>query len=233
MARPVRVLVVDDEPQMQRLLRTSLTAHDYEVVGAETAGAAIRQLQSGDLDLVILDLGLPDRSGLEVIQSVRSTSQIPIIVLSARGDDAAKVAAFDLGADDYVTKPFSMVELIARIRAALRHRFQEQGVTPVIRCGELSIDLVKRNVIMGDQGLSLTPIEYDLLATLLENTGKVLTHSFLLKKVWGDNRASDVQYLRVYVRSLRQKLQAASLRAPIIHTELGVGYRLMPFEPEG
>jgi two-component system KDP operon response regulator KdpE len=232
MARPVRVLVVDDEPQMQRLLRTSLAAHDYEVAGAETAGAAMRRIRSEDPDLIILDLGLPDRSGLDLIQTIRSTSQIPIIVLSARGDDAAKVASFELGADDYVTKPFSMVELIARIRAALRHRFQEQGVLPVLRCGELSIDLVKRNVLMGEQGLSLTPIEYDLLAVLLENTGKVLTHSFLLKKVWGDNRVSDVQYLRVYIRSLRQKLQAASLLAPIIHTELGVGYRLMPSEPE-
>jgi two-component system KDP operon response regulator KdpE len=217
---------------MQRLLRTSLAAHDYEVAGAETGGMAMRQIRSKDPDLVILDLGLPDRSGLELIETIRSTSQIPIIVLSARGDDAAKVASFELGADDYVTKPFSMVELIARIRAALRHRFQEQGVLPILRCGELSIDLVKRNVLMGEKGLSLTPTEYDLLALLLENAGKVLTHSFLLKKVWGDNRVSDVQYLRVYVRSLRQKLQVASHLAPIIHTELGIGYRLMPPEPE-
>lgn len=225
--RPIRILVVDDEPQIQRLLRTSLTAHDYDVEPAVTAGEAVRKLQTTSFDLVILDLGLPDQSGLDVLEATRVTSQIPIIILSARGDDDGKVKAFDMGADDYVTKPFSMAELIARIRAALRHRFQEQGTVPLVRCGDLTIDLAKRIVTIAGKPVSFTPIEYDLLSVLAEHAGKVLTHSFLLKKVWGEGNSGDVQYLRVYIRGLRQKIQEKPDSLPMIQTELGVGYRLV------
>jgi two-component system KDP operon response regulator KdpE len=225
--RPIRILVVDDEPQIQRLLRTSLGAHDYDVEPALTGEEASRKLRAGVFDLVILDLGLPDKSGLELLEAARVTSSVPIIVLSARGDDDGKVTAFELGADDYVTKPFSMAELLARIKAALRHRYQERGTLPVVRCGELAIDLTTRAVTLAGKPISLTPIEYDLLSLLAEHQGKALTHSFLLKKVWGDGNSGDVQYLRVYIRSLRQKLQEHPGAPPVIQTELGVGYRMM------
>jgi len=174
---------------------------------------------------VILDLGLPDRDGLDLLATIRQTSQVPVIVLSSRGDERGKVAAFDLGADDYVTKPFGMAELVARIRAALRHRLQVEGAEPVFHSGDLSVDLVRRIVRVKDEEVKLSPKEYDILRQLVLHAGKVLTHKHLLREVWGP-ATEDVQYLRIYIRQLRQKLEADPERPRLILTEAGVGYRL-------
>jgi two-component system, OmpR family, KDP operon response regulator KdpE len=221
----VTILVIDDEPPIRRLLRTSLTPQGYEVIEAETAAAGLAEIRRHAPDLVILDLGLPDRDGLEVIRTIRSTSALPIVVLSSRGDERGKVAAFELGADDYVTKPFGMAELVARIRAALRHRLQEQGEQPIFESGDLAVDLVRRIVRVKGEEVKLSPKEYDILRELVLHAGKVLTHKHLLREVWGP-AASDVQYLRIYIRQLRHKLEAEHDRPQLILTEAGVGYRL-------
>jgi two-component system, OmpR family, KDP operon response regulator KdpE len=226
MARRTTVLIVDDEPPIRRFLRTSLAAQDYEVVEAGNGAEAIRAMASAAPDLVILDLGLPDMNGTEVIRSIRGSSPVPIIVLSVRNDERGKVEALDLGADDYITKPFGMEELVARIRTALRHRFQEKGETPVFVAGDLSVDLVRRIVKRAGAEVKLSPKEYDLLRLLVENAGKVLTHRHLLAKVWGPAHTEDAQYLRVFIRSLRHKLEADPARPALILTEPGVGYRL-------
>jgi len=226
MARPVTVLVVDDEPPIRRFLRASLGASGYRVVEAEDATSASRLLATEKPDLVILDLGLPDRSGLELIGEVRKASAVPIVVLSARHDERSKVDALDLGADDYVSKPFGMDELMARLRAALRHAFQAQGELPVFVSGDLSVDLVRRQVMRGGQEIRLSPKEFDLLKHLVMHAGKVLTHRHLLREVWGPAQAEEVQYLRVFIRGLRQKLEPDPTRPTHILTELGVGYRL-------
>ncbi|MDB5397055.1 MAG: DNA-binding response regulator [Rhodospirillales bacterium] len=228
---PPKILVVDDEPQIRRMLKTSLVPQKFEVVEASTAGAALKRLATEDFDLVILDLGLPDRSGIEVIEEVRKTSSVPIIVLSVRGDEAGKVRALELGADDYMTKPFGMAELVTRIRVALRHRYQAQGTQPVLRAGDIAIDLVNRHVSRAGHEIKLSPTEYDILRLLAEHAGKILTHDFLLRKVWGDDKVDDVQYLRVYVRALRQKLGDKIGEADIIRTEMGIGYRLLAADP--
>jgi two-component system KDP operon response regulator KdpE len=225
-ANAVTILVVDDEPAIRRLLRTSLTAQGYLIVEAETASAALAEIKNYPPDVVILDLGLPDRDGLDVIAMVRQASAVPIIVLSSRGDERAKVEALELGADDYVTKPFGMAELVARIRAALRHRLQAQGEEPVFRSGDLAVDLVRRIVRVKDVETKLSPKEYDILRELVSHAGKVLTHKHLLREVWGP-ATSDVQYLRIYIRQLRQKLEPDPERPTLILTEPGVGYRLM------
>lgn len=230
-ANPPRVLVVDDEPQIRRMLRTSLVPQKFEVVEASTAVAALKRLDAEAFDLVILDLGLPDRSGIEVIEEVRKSSPVPIIVLSVRSDEAGKVKALELGADDYMTKPFGMAELVTRIRVALRHRYQAQGTQPVLRAGDLAIDLVNRHVSRAGHEIKLSPTEYDILRLLAEHAGKILTHDFLLRKVWGDDKVDDVQYLRVYVRALRQKLGDRVGEADIIRTEMGIGYRLIAADP--
>jgi two-component system KDP operon response regulator KdpE len=228
----VTVLVVDDEPPIRRLLRTSLSPQGYEIIEAETGAAALAEIRRREPDIVILDLGLPDRDGLEIIRTIRSTSALPIIVLSSRGDERGKVAAFELGADDYVTKPFGMAELVARIRAALRHRLQEQGEQPVFETGDLAVDLVRRIVRVKGAEVKLSPKEYDILRELVLHAGKVLTHKHLLREVWGP-ATSDVQYLRIYIRQLRAKLEAAPDHPVLILTEPGVGYRLQaPSEPE-
>jgi two-component system KDP operon response regulator KdpE len=227
---PPKILVVDDEPQIRRLLKTSLVPQKFEVVEASTAGAALKRLDAEEFDLVILDLGLPDRSGIEVIEEVRKTSSVPIIVLSVRSDEAGKVKALELGADDYITKPFGMAELVTRIRVALRHRYQAQGTQPLLKAGEIEIDLVNRHVSRAGHEIKLSPTEYDILRLLAEHAGKILTHDFLLRKVWGDDKADDVQYLRVYVRALRQKLGDKIGENEIIRTEMGVGYRLVANE---
>jgi len=220
-----RVLVVDDEPPIRRFLRTSLTSQGYQVLEAEDGLAARAVLQKNAVDVVVLDLGLPGLDGFEIIKQLReSGSALPIIVLSSRTDEAGKVRALDLGADDYVTKPFGMEELLARLRAALRHRLQQQGERPVFRVGELAVDLVRRVVMVRDQEVKLTPREYDLLRALVAHAGKVLTHRFLLREVWGTE--TDVAYLRIYIRTLRQKLEADPDRPQLILTEQGVGYRL-------
>ena len=226
MARQPTVLVVDDEPPIRRLLRTTLTAAGYRVAEAETAAAGLRSVAVEKPDLVILDLGLPDHSGIELIAEIRKASRVPIVVLSARHDEHAKVVALDLGADDYVAKPFGMAELMARLRAALRHAFQAQGELPVFASGDLAVDLVRRHVTRAGHEIKLSPKEFDLLRHLVMHAGKVLTHRQLLREVWGPAQADEVQYLRVFIRGLRQKLEPDPTRPTHILTELGVGYRL-------
>jgi len=224
-AGPLRVLVVDDEPAILRFLRAGLSGEGYVVLEAMTGQAALDQVRRKAADLVVLDLGLPDIDGLEVIRNLRGMgAALPIIVLSSREDEKAKVDALDLGADDYVTKPFGMDELQARIRAAQRHRLQQQGELPIFRCGELTVDLVRRIVTVRGQEVKFSPREYDLLRLLVANAGKVLTHNHILREVWGPN--TDVQYLRIYIRALRQKIEQDTERPHYILTETGVGYRL-------
>lgn len=223
-AAPLRVLVIDDEPPIRKLLRTGLAAHGYHVLEAPNGKAALEQLEASP-NLIILDLGLPDMRGHELLKAIRSRHEsVPIVILSSRDDEAGKVQALDLGADDYVTKPFGMDELLARMRAALRHQLQVHGERPVFRVGELSIDLVRRIVKVGDREVKLSPKEYDLLRVLAQHAGKVLTHKFLLHELWDD--LTDAQYLRVYVRQLRQKVEAEPERPQYILTETGIGYRL-------
>jgi two-component system KDP operon response regulator KdpE len=222
---PLRVLVVDDEPAIRRFLRTSLTAQDYLVLEAEDGKSALDMLKRNTVDVLVLDLGLPGADGFEIIRSLRDAgSALPIVVLSSRADEAGKVRALDLGADDYVTKPFGMEELLARIRAAVRHRLQQEGEKPVFRSGELGVDLVRRIVSVRGNEVKLTPREYDLLRLLVSHAGKVLTHKFILREVWGSE--ADVQYLRIYIRTLRQKLETDPQQPRLIATEQGVGYRL-------
>jgi two-component system, OmpR family, KDP operon response regulator KdpE len=223
-AAPPRVLVVDDEPPIRKLLRMGLSVHGYHVIEA-TNGKNALELLGKSPDIIILDLGLPDIQGHDLLRMIRGRNEaVPVIVLSSRGDEAGKVQALDLGADDYVTKPFGMDELVARIRAALRHQLQTHGERPVFRVGDLSVDLVRRVVKVGDKMVKLSPKEYDLLRVLVQHAGKVLTHKFLLTELWGD--LSDAQYLRVYVRQLRQKLEDDPEKPKYIHTETGIGYRL-------
>jgi two-component system KDP operon response regulator KdpE len=219
------VLIVDDEPAIRRLLRTSLGAQGYRTCEAETGAAALAAAASEKPDIILLDLGLPDMDGLDVIRALRAgATQIPIVVLSSRDDERGKVAALDLGADDYVTKPFGMNELVARLRTALRHRIQQEGAAPVFRTGDLMVDLVRRHVSLADQDVHLSPREYDILKLLVIHAGKVLTHRHILAKLWG--ASGDVQQLRVYVRQIRQKIEVAPDRPRYILTETGVGYRL-------
>lgn len=226
MAREIAVLVIDDEPPIRRFLRTTLGAAGYRVVEAEDTAGGLRSLAIEKPDLVILDLGLPDRSGIELIADIRRTSTVPILVLSARHDERTKVEALDLGADDYIGKPFGMAELMARLRAALRHAFQAQGESSVFVSGDLSVDLVRRRVTRAGGEVKLSPKEFDLLRHLVSHAGKVLTHRHLLREVWGPAQVDEVQYLRVFIRGLRQKLEPNPTRPTHILTELGVGYRL-------
>ena len=222
---PIRILVIDDEPPIRRLLRTGLSSQGYHVLEAPDGRAALDLLGREAPDLVILDLGLPDMKGHELLRVVRERHEtIPIVVLSSRGDEAGKVEAFDLGADDYVTKPFGMNELLARLRAALRHQLAVQGERPVFRAEELSVDLVRRIVRMAERDVKLSPKEYEVLRLMVLHAGKVLTHAHILREVWGSS--TDSQYLRVYVRQLRQKLEPDPERPRYILTETGVGYRL-------
>ena len=223
-AAPLRVLVVDDEPPIRKLLRMGLTAQGYHVVEAHNGKTALDLLGQAP-DLIILDLGLPDIEGHELLRTIRARNEsVPIVVLSSRGDEAGKVQALDFGADDYVTKPFGMDELLARMRAALRHQLQTHGERPVFRVGDLSVDLVRRIVKVGETEVKLSPKEYELLRVLVQHAGKVLTHKFLLGQLWDD--LTDAQYLRVYVRQLRQKIESDPERPQYILTETGIGYRL-------
>jgi len=222
---PLRVLVVDDEPAIRRFLRTSFVSQGHSVLEADSGHAAMTAFQRNAVDLVVLDLGLPELDGFQIIKNLRdSGSAVPIIVLSSRVDESGKVKALDLGADDYVTKPFGMDELLARIRTAVRHRLQQEGERPVFRTGDLTVDLVRRIVTAHDEEVKLTPREYDLLRLLVAHAGKVLTHKFILREVWGTE--TDVQYLRMYVRTLRQKIEIDPAQPKLILTEQGVGYRL-------
>jgi two-component system, OmpR family, KDP operon response regulator KdpE len=224
-SRATRVLVIDDEPPIRRLLRTSLVSQGFQVVEAANGREALEQIEQSAPDLVILDLGLPDIQGHELIRRLREQgSSVPILVLSSRIDETGKVEALDLGADDYITKPFGTDELFARIRAALRHRLQQQGERPVFSSGDLTVDLVRRIVQVRDAEVKLSPKEYDILRLLVAHAGKVLTHRYLLNEVWGGE--TDVQYLRIYIRQLRQKIEADPEQPQHIITETGVGYRL-------
>ena len=223
-AAPLKVLVVDDEPPIRKLLRMGLSTQGYEILEASNGKASL-DLLSQNPDLVILDLGLPDMQGLELLRMMRARNEaVPIVVLSSRGDEVGKVQALDLGADDYITKPFGMDELLARMRAALRHQLQVQGERPIFRTGDLSVDLVRRVVKVADREVKLSPKEYDLLRVLVQHAGKVLTHKFLLGELW--DSLTDAQYLRVYVRQLRQKIEADPERPHFVLTETGIGYRL-------
>ena len=223
-AAPLKILVVDDEPPIRKLLRMGLSTQGYEILEAPNGKASL-ELLAQKPNLIILDLGLPDMQGLELLRMMRARNEgVPIVVLSSRGDEVSKVQALDLGADDYVTKPFGMEELLARIRAALRHQLQVHGERPVFREGDLTVDLVRRLVKIGDKDVKLSPKEYELLRVLVQHAGKVLTHKFLLRELWND--LTDSQYLRVYVRQLRQKIEANPEQPQHILTETGIGYRL-------
>ena len=223
-APPLRVLVVDDEPPIRKLLRMGLGTEGYDVVEATNAKGALESLGQRT-DLVILDLGLPDMEGLDLLRRMRALNEaVPIVVLSSRAEEGAKVEALDHGADDYVTKPFGMNELLARIRTALRHRLQVHGERPVFRVGDLSVDLIRRVVRSGDKEIKLSPKEYDLLRLLVQHAGKVLTHKFLLTELW--DGLTDAQYLRVYVRQLRHKIEPEPERPRYVLTETGIGYRM-------
>ncbi|MGH2661144.1 MAG: response regulator [Actinomycetota bacterium] len=228
-----RVLVVDDDPQILRAVRTSLQARGYEVVTAGNGETALDVVAKGEgtVDLVVLDLGLPGIDGREVIKRVRSWTEVPIIVLSVRDAQEEKVAALDAGADDYVTKPFGMPELLARMRAVRRRSDSEDQRPVVLRFEELEVDLGRQLVRLGEGGVHLTPTEYRLLEALVTNPGKLLTHRWLLQKVWGPGYATEAQYLRVFIRQLRGKLGDDPGRPRFIVTELGLGYRWKP-DPE-
>lgn len=223
-AAPIKVLVIDDEPPIRKLLRMGLSTQGYEILEVSNGKIALEKLAE-EPALIILDLGLPDIQGHELLRTIRARNEsVPIVVLSSRGDEAGKVQALDLGADDYLTKPFGMDELLARLRAALRHQLQVQGERPIFRSGDLSVDLVRRIVKLGEREIKLSPKEYDLLRVLVQHAGKVLTHRFLLKELWDE--LTDAQYLRVYVRQLRQKIEADPERPHYVLTETGIGYRL-------
>lgn len=231
-ASSIRVLVVDDEPQIRRFLRTSLSAHGYRVIEAACGRDAITLAATEPPEVVLLDLGLPDIDGLEVIQRLREWSTVPIIVVSVRGQETEKIAALDHGADDYVTKPFGMGELLARIRATLRHRLQTETEVPVFRAGELMVDLVRRVVRVESHEIKLTPKEYDLLRVLVTHAGKVVTHQHLLREVWGPGAVHETPYLRVYLGQLRQKIEPDPTQPRYLLTEPGVGYRLRPSDED-
>lgn len=224
--RKMRVLVIDDESQIRRLLRVALTAHDYEVWEEATGQGGLNWIAMHKPDLVVLDLGLPDQDGLELIKGLRDWSQVPVVILSAREQEGEKIAALDAGADDYVTKPFSMGELLARIRTALRHA-SESADDPLLTFESLSIDRAHRMVTVDGVEVKLTPTEYELMKVLAANAGKVLTHRQLLRAVWGPAYEQENHYLRIYVGQLRRKLEPDPSRPRHILTEAGVGYRLV------
>jgi len=228
---PATVLVVEDDPSLGAALAATLKAAGYRPVTARTAAEGLRWFAHYAPDIVLLDLGLPDRDGLSVIRDIRAKATTPIVVLSARSAETMKVEALDLGADDYVAKPFGVEELLARLRAGLRHGVQARGSEPVVRTGDLTVDLGRRSVERGGRAIRLSPKEYDLLCELALNLGRTAPHAALLKAIWGSETA-DVQYLRVYVGQLRQRL-GESADGPLIVSEPGVGYRLaeLPVAP--
>lgn len=221
------VLLVDDEVQMRRFLRASLGASGFRLIEASSATEALSLAASHNPELILLDLGLPDEDGVSLTRKLREWSRTPIIVISARGPEASKVEALDAGADDYLTKPFGVNELLARMRVALRHAAQAGGApSPVFEVGPLQLDLARREVKLGGQEVHLTPLEYRLLSLLAQHAGKVLTHGHILKEVWGPGHAEQTHYLRVYMAQLRRKLEADPARPKLLITEPGVGYRL-------
>ncbi len=224
----LRLLAIEDDAQIQRFLSTALEAHDYEVLTAGTAADGLRLATVRQPDIVLVDLGLPDRSGLEVIRSLREWYKSPILVLSARSQESDKVTALDTGADDYLTKPFGIGELLARLRVAHRHQLERGGepASPVVEIGALRIDRAERRVSLDGADVHLTPIEYKLLAALAQHPGKVVTHRQLLREVWGSSHVESPHYLRIYMRALRGKIEPDPARPRYLLTEIGVGYRL-------
>jgi two-component system KDP operon response regulator KdpE len=225
------IIIVEDEAQIRRFLRTSLVAEGYQVFEAETGKQGLSEAATRKPDLIILDLGLPDMDGVEVVKGVRSWSSVPVIILSARSQESDKISALDAGADDYLVKPFGVGELLARIRVALRHvspsaNGEEEGVFTV---GELNVDMIHRRITVSGTEVHLTPIEYRLLSVLVRHAGKVLTHQMLLKEVWGPNYVERAHYLRIYMGTLRHKLEKEPARPRFLLTEVGVGYRLAVF----
>jgi two-component system KDP operon response regulator KdpE len=227
MSQEATILLIEDEPEIRRFLRTTLPAHGFRLHEAATGQDGITEAKARNPDLILLDLGLPDIEGNEVIRQLREWTATPIIVLSARDQEQAKVAALDLGADDYITKPFGVNELLARVRTALRHasRTSESGES-VFTLGDMKVDLVRRQVLVSGKDIHLTPIEYKLLTTLIRYAGRVMTHRQLLKEVWGPLHVDEGHYLRVYMRQLRNKLEKNPAHPRYLVTELGVGYRL-------
>jgi two-component system, OmpR family, KDP operon response regulator KdpE len=230
-ASPI-VLIVDDETQIRRFLRTGFELNGFVVHEAGTGAEAIRAATLRPLDLVIVDLGLPDMDGLEVVERIRSWSSVPIIVLSVRSAEAEKVRLLEAGADDYVVKPFGMAELMARVRVALRRQMRAASGEPTVKAGPLTIDLAARAVLLNGSRLALTPKEYRLLQVLAQHAGNVVTHQHLLKEVWGTTHLHDTHYLRIFVRKLRQKIEPHPDSPRILMTELGVGYRLAQTETD-
>lgn len=220
-----RIVVVEDDPQMRRFLKTGLDAHGYQVTEAETARTGLAAIVTVNPDLIILDLTLPDLDGFAVVQEVRGWSQTPIIILTSRNVVDDKITALDAGANDYVTKPFDMAELLARMRAALRHRIRQEGGQPAVTSGSLSVDLVRREVRRGSEPVKLSPREYEVLRVLAQNADMVVTHQMLLREVWGPAHVGDTNYLRIFIGRLRQKLEDDPARPRTIVTESGVGYR--------
>jgi two-component system, OmpR family, KDP operon response regulator KdpE len=227
MTGKTRILVVDDEPAILRFLKPALEANSYEIETAGTVADATKLIASKSPDIVVLDLGLPDGDGKDVIRRVREWSDVPIIILSARDREIEKIEALDLGADDFVNKPFGVGELMARIRAALRHRMQSHDETASLRAGDLEIDIVRHRITRGIVEIRLTPKEFELLSYLVRHAGKVITHKQILAAVWGPAHTEDTQYLRVYVGQLRQKVEDNSDDPKIIITEPGIGYRII------
>lgn len=221
-----RILIIDDESQIRKLLKVALTGHGYEVREAACGLEGLNEAAMYRPDIIILDMGLPDLEGIEVVRQLREWTKVPVIILSVREQEYDKIGALDAGADDYVTKPFNMGELLARIRAALRHAAGE-GNEPDLNFAELNIDLAHRRIKINDEEIKLSPIEYDLLKHLAVNAGKVLTHKYLLRSIWGPAYENDTHYLRVYVGQLRRKIEADPSHPSHIMTEPGVGYRLL------
>jgi len=221
------VLLVEDEAQMRRFLRASLSASGFKLIEATTAAEGLSLAASHNPELILLDLGLPDEDGVSVTRKLREWTRTPIIIISARGRESSKVEALDAGADDYLTKPFGVSELLARMRVALRHAVQSSGApAPVFEVGALQLDLARREVKLDGKEVHLTPLEYRLLSLLAQHAGKVLTHGHILKEVWGPGHAEQTHYLRVYMAQLRRKLEADPARPRLLMTEPGVGYRL-------
>jgi two-component system KDP operon response regulator KdpE len=224
-APSIKVLVVDDEPPIRRLLRAGLATQDYDVREAGSVEEALESIKEDAPDVMLLDLGLPGRNGMDLLAELQGKgSTFPILILSSRTDEAGIVQALELGADDYITKPFGMKEVIARLRVAIRHRLQQQGERPIFQVGGLKVDLVRRIVMVHDQEVKLSPREYEILRVLVQHAGKVLTHRFIIHEVW--DGSAEAQNLRVHIRQLRQKIEDDPEQPSLIHTETGVGYRL-------